>query len=99
MQVYAFSIAFKTMKTCVMTSVFVSLFFVGFGQEKHYKNQINRTLTEKVYIEQRVIEQVKKPSSETPKYQRVVPNLGWSDTNKLITIPPSYILLQGRPNN
>ncbi len=87
------------MKTCVMTSVFVSLFFVGFGQEKHYKNQINRTLTEKVYIEQSVIEQVKKPSSETPKYQRVVPNLGWSDTNKLKTSPPSYKQHQGRPNN
>ena len=56
------------MKTCVMTSVFLSLFFVGFGQEKHYKNQINRTLTEKVYIEQKFIEPVKMPSSETPKY-------------------------------
>ncbi len=87
------------MKTYVLTSVFICIFFVGFGQEKNYKNQINKTLTEKVYIEQKVIEQVKKPSLATPKYQRVVPNLGWVDTSKLKTSTPSYKQHQGRPNN
>ncbi len=87
------------MKTCVFTSVFISLFFVGFGQEKHYKNQINRTLKEKVFIEQIVEEQLKKPSTETPKYEAAEPNLRWVDTHKIKTSPPSYKQHQGRPND
>jgi len=99
LQSYALGIALNTMKPYVLTSVFVCFFFVGFGQEKHYKNQINRTLMEKVIIKQIVTVPVKIMSSETPKYQRIAPNLAWSDTNNLKTSPPSYKQHQGRPNN
>jgi hypothetical protein len=86
------------MKTTVLTAAFICIVFVGFGQGKNYKNQINPTLKENVFIEQAVIEKPSQPSQQTPKYKQNLPNLLWADSNKLKKSPPSYKQHEGRPN-
>ena len=84
------------MKTFVLAYVFISVVFFGYGQGKNYKNQINRTLKDKVLIEKRVEIKEKKPANQTPKYQEYKPNIEWVDTFKTQT--PSYKQHGGRPN-
>jgi hypothetical protein len=84
------------MKTFALAYVFISVVFVGYGQGKNYKNQINRTLKDKVLIEKRVEIKEKKPANQTPKYQEYKPNIEWVDTFKTQT--PSYKQHGGRPN-
>jgi hypothetical protein len=84
------------MKTYALASMFISMVFVAYSQEKNYKNQINRKLKDKVLIEKRVEIKEKKPISQTPKYQEYKPNIEWVDTFKTQT--PSYKQHGGRPN-
>ena len=84
------------MKTCVLTSIFIFIVFVGFSQQKNYKNQINRTLTEKVNLQRTVEEKEIKPSTQTPKYQQKSPSVEWVDTVKKKN--SSYKQHEGRPN-
>jgi hypothetical protein len=86
------------MKTYAMTAMFICTIFVGFSQDKNYKNQINPTLTEKVYLQRTVEEKKVTPSTQTPKYQQKSPNLDWADTVKKKNQPPSYKQHGGRPN-
>jgi hypothetical protein len=85
------------MKAIACASLFICFTFVSFSQEKHYKNQINRTLTEKV-TSKPVVEAEKKPSLQTPKYQATEQNVRWVDTAKKPKNPPSYKQHGGRPN-
>ena len=84
------------MKAYALASMFVFMVFAGYSQGKNYKNQINRTLKDKVLIEKRVEIKEKKPSIQTPKYQEYRPNIEWVDTFK--TQSPSYKQHGGRPN-
>ena len=86
------------MKTYVLTSIFIFIVFVGFSQQKNYKNQINRTLTEKVNLQRTVEEKENKPATQTPKYQPKSPNMEWADTVKKKNQLPSYKQHGGRPN-
>jgi hypothetical protein len=86
------------MKTYALASVFICTIFVGFSQDKNYKNQINPTLTEKVNLQRTVEEKQVTPSTQTPKYQQKSPNLDWADTVKKKNQPPSYKQHGGRPN-
>ncbi|WP_395767738.1 hypothetical protein [Aquirufa sp.] len=86
------------MKTCALASAFICTIFIGFSQDKNYKNQINPTLTEKVYLQRTVEEKQVTPSTQTPKYQQKSPNLDWADTVKKKNQPPSYKQHGGRPN-
>ena len=83
-------------KTYALASMFISMVFVAYSQEKNYKNQINRKLKDKVLIEKRVEIKEKKPVNQTPKYQEYKPNIEWVDTFKTQT--PSYKQHGGRPN-
>ena len=78
--------------------MFVCIVFVGYSQTKNYKNQINRTLTEKINIQRKVEEKVIIPSTQTPRYQQPSPNLEWVDTVKNKNQSPSYKQHGGRPN-
>ena len=84
------------MKIYAYASMFVYLVFVGMAQTKHYKNQINRTLKERVKIEKRVNVKEQTSPFQTPKYQLIKPNIDWVDTFK--TKPSSYKQHGGRPN-
>lgn len=84
------------MKIYAYASMFVCIVFVGMAQGKHYKNQINRTLSEKVNLEKQVNEKPQTANSQTPKYQQKSPNIDWVDTFKTKT--PSYKQHGGRPN-
>lgn len=86
----------NNMKIFAFASMFIYIVFVAMAQEKHYKNQINRTLKESVKIKKRV--EVKEQTShlQTPKYQVNKPNIEWVDTFK--TKPSSYKQHGGRPN-
>jgi methyl coenzyme M reductase gamma subunit len=86
------------MKTFAISFVLVCAVFVGFGQAKNYKNQINRTLTEKINLQNPVEEREIKPSTQTPKYQQKPSNVEWVDTVKKKNQPPSYKQHGGRPN-
>ncbi len=86
------------MKTCVLTSMFICIAFLGYSQGKNYKNQINPTLTEKVNLQQTVVEKENKPATQTPKYQPKSPNMEWADTVKKKNQLPSYKQHGGRPN-
>ena len=86
------------MKTFALASVFMCVFFVGFSQDKNYKNQINPTLTEKINLQRTVEEKEIQPSTQTPKYQPKTSNLEWVDTVKKKNQPPSYKQYGGRPN-
>ncbi len=86
------------MKTFALASVFMCVFFVGFSQDKNYKNQINPTLTEKINLQRTVEEKEIQPSTQTPKYQPKTSNLEWVDTVKKKNQPPSYKQHGGRPN-
>jgi hypothetical protein len=86
------------MKTCAFASIFICIVFVGYSQTKNYKNQINRTLTEKINIQRKVEEKVTIPSTQTPRYQQPSPNLEWVDTVKKKNQSPSYKQHGGRPN-
>ena len=86
------------MKTYALASMFICTVFVGFSQEKNYKNQINRTLTEKINLQRSVEEKESKPSAQTPKYQPKSSNVEWIDTVKKNNQPPSYKQHGGRPN-
>ena len=81
-----------------MVSMFVCVVFLGFGQDKNYKNQINQTLTEKVNLQQTVEEKENKPSIKTPKYQQKSPNMEWADSVKNKSKNSSYKQHGGRPN-
>ncbi|MEY2894339.1 MAG: hypothetical protein RIS42_58 [Bacteroidota bacterium] len=72
--------------------------FVGSAQRKHYKNQINGTLKEKINIEIVVEVPVKSPSTHTPKYQPFLPNIIVVDTVKKTINNASYKQHGGRPN-
>ena len=50
--------------------MFICTVFVGFSQGKNYKNQINRTLTEKINLQRTVEEKQITPVTQTPKYQQ-----------------------------
>lgn len=84
------------MKIYAYAAVFISLVFDGMAQEKHYKNQINRTLKENRILEKRVEIKESKPINQTPKYQVNKPNIEWVDTFNIQT--PSYKQHGGRPN-
>ena len=84
------------MKIYALASMFFCLFFMSYGQQKHYKNQINRSLKENILIEKQVELKEKKPRNQTPKYQEYKPNIEWADTFKTQT--PSYKQHGGRPN-
>ena len=86
------------MKTYALASMFISMVFVVYSQEKNYKNQINRTLTEKIILQRPVEEKEIKPSTQTPKYQPKSSNVEWVDTVKKKNQPPSYKQHGGRPN-
>jgi hypothetical protein len=86
------------MKTFAFASVLICTAFVGFGQGKNYKNQINRTLTEKINLQRSVEEKEKTTSTQTPKYQPKSSNVEWVDTVKKKNQPPSYKQHGGRPN-
>ncbi|MEY4953944.1 MAG: hypothetical protein RI981_29 [Bacteroidota bacterium] len=86
------------MQTFAYASVFVCLTFVAIAQGKNYKNQINRTLTEKVFLVKPVEEKEQQPSNQTPKYQQNKPNVTWADTFKIKTKMPSNKQHEGRPN-
>ncbi len=86
------------MQTFAYASVFVCLTFVGIAQGKHYKNQINRALTEKVFVEKSVEEKQLQPSDQTPKYKKNRPNIDWVDTSKTKAKLPSYKQHEGKPN-
>jgi hypothetical protein len=86
------------MKTFALASVFMCVFFVGFSQDKNYKNQINPTLTEKINLQRTVEEKEIQPSTQTPKYQPKTSNVEWVDTVKKKNQPPSYKQHGGRPN-
>ncbi len=86
------------MQTFAYASVFVCLSFVAIAQGKHYKNQINRTLTEKVFLTKPVEEKVQQHSNQTPKYQQNKPNVDWVDTLKTKNKWPSYKQHEGKPN-
>lgn len=86
------------MKAYVLTSVFVMLASVSFAQGKHYKNQINRTLTEKTHLEKQVDEKRETSVFQTPNYQQKLPNLDWVDTVKQKKNNASYKQHGGRPN-
>lgn len=86
------------MKTYAIVSVFVCVVYLGFGQDKNYKNQINRTLTEKVNLQQTVEEKESKPSTQAPKYKPKSPNMEWADTVKNKSKNNSYKQHGGRPN-
>jgi hypothetical protein len=78
--------------------MFVCLVFVGYGQNKNYKNQINRTLTEKINIQRKVEEKETTLSTQTQRYQQQSPNMEWADTVKKKNQSPSYKQHGGRPN-
>jgi hypothetical protein len=78
--------------------MFICTVFVGFSQEKNYKNQINKTLLEKVNLQRSVEEKESKPSAQTPKYQPKLSNVEWVDSVKKKNQPPSYKQHGGRPN-
>jgi uncharacterized protein YlxW (UPF0749 family) len=86
------------MKTYVLTSILIFFVFAVFGQTKNYKNQINRTLTEKINLQRSVEEKEKTPSTQTPKYQNKPSNVEWVDTVKKKIQPSSYKQHGGRPN-
>ncbi|MFL0298944.1 hypothetical protein [Aquirufa novilacunae] len=86
------------MQTFAQTVLFVCLTFMGYAQGKHYKNQINKTLTEKVNLEIKVEEKKTIPSSQTPKYQQVNPNIQFADTSKTKKNNASYKQHGGKPN-
>lgn len=86
------------MKAYVLTSVFVMLVYICYGQGKNYKNQINRTLIEKINLEKRVNEKPLTPSFQTPKYEQKLPNIDWVDTVKKKKNNASYKQHGGRPN-
>jgi hypothetical protein len=86
------------MKTYALTAMFICVIFVGYGQTKNYKNQINRTLTEKINLLRGVEEKEKTPSTQTPKYQQKPTNVEWVDTVKKKNQTPSYKQHGGRPN-
>jgi hypothetical protein len=72
--------------------------FVAIAQGKHYKNQINRTLTEMVFQSKPVEEKIQQPLNQTPKYQQNKPNVDWADTLKTKNKWPSYKQHEGKPN-
>ena len=78
--------------------MFICIVFLGYSQGKNYKNQINPTLTEKVNLQQTVVEKENKPATQTPKYQPKSPNMEWADTVKMKNQLPSYKQHGGRPN-
>jgi hypothetical protein len=84
------------MKIYALTALFICVIFAGFSQQKNYKNQINRTLTEKVNLQRTVEEKEIKPSTQTPKYQQKSPSVEWVDTAKKKN--SSYKQHGGRPN-
>jgi hypothetical protein len=86
------------MKTCALASMFVCIVFIGFSQGKNYKNQINRTLTEKINLQRTVEEKQITPVTQTPKYQQNPSNVEWVDTVKKKNQSPSYKQHGGRPN-
>jgi hypothetical protein len=86
------------MQTFAYASLFVCLTYVAIAQGKHYKNQINRTLTEKMFLTKPVEEKEQQPSNQTPKYQQIKPNVIGTDTFKIKTKMPSYKQHEGRPN-
>ncbi len=86
------------MKTCALASMFICTVFVGFSQDKNYKNQINRTLTEKINLQRTVEEKQITPVTQTPKYQNRPSNVEWVDTVKKKNQPSSYKQHGGRPN-
>lgn len=86
------------MKIFVFAYVLICSVFVGYGQGKNYKNQINRTLTEKINLQTPVEEKLITPSTQTPKYQPKSSNVEWVDTVKKKNQPPSYKQHGGRPN-
>lgn len=86
------------MKTWALASMFICTFFVGFSQSKNYKNQINRTLTEKINLQRTVEEKQIAPVTQTPKYQNKQSNVEWVDTVKKKKQPSSYKQHGGRPN-
>lgn len=86
------------MQTFAYASLFVCLTFVAIAQGKHYKNQINRTLTEKVFLTKPVEEKAQQPSNQTTKYQQNKPNVDWVDTLKTKNKWPSYKQHEGKPN-
>jgi uncharacterized protein YlxW (UPF0749 family) len=84
------------MKIYALTALFICVIFAVFGQTKNYKNQINRTLTEKINLQRSVEEKEKTPSTQTPKYQNKPSNVEWVDTAKKKN--SSYKQHGGRPN-
>jgi hypothetical protein len=86
------------MQTFAQTVLFVCLTFIGYAQGKHYKNQINKTLTEKVNLEIKVEEKRTIPSAQTPKYQQTNPNIQFADTSKTKKNNTSYKQHGGKPN-
>jgi hypothetical protein len=72
--------------------------FVVFAQGKHYKNQLNRTLKEKINIEIIGEAPLKSTSTQTPKYQPILPNIIVVDTFKKTKNNASYKQHGGRPN-
>lgn len=86
------------MQTFAYASIYVCLVFMCNAQGKHYKNQINRTLKEKVTVEIFVEEKINKPSMQTPKYQHREPNVIWVDTSKKKKNSHSYKQHGGRSN-
>jgi hypothetical protein len=86
------------MKTYALASLFVCIVFVGLSQGKSYKNQINRTLTEKNNLQRSVEKKENIPSTQTPKYQKKISNIEWVDTVKKENQPPSYKQHGGKPN-
>jgi hypothetical protein len=86
------------MQTFAHTLLFVCLAFIGYAQGKHYKNQINKTLTEKVNLEIKVEEKRIIPSSKTPKYQQTKTNIQFADTSKIKSNNASYKQHGGKPN-
>jgi hypothetical protein len=86
------------MQTFAHTLLFVCLAFIGYAQGKHYKNQINKTLTEKVNLEIKVEEKRTIPSAQTPKYQQTNPTIQFADTSKSKKNNASYKQHGGKPN-
>jgi hypothetical protein len=78
--------------------MFNCIVFVGNGQGKNYKNQINRTLPEKINLQRPVEEKEITPSTQTPRYQQKPSNIEWADTVKKKNQTPSYKQHGGRPN-
>jgi hypothetical protein len=78
--------------------LFVCLVFMGYPQGKHYKNQINKALTEKVKLEIKVEVKKKNHAAKTPKYQQMNPNIQFADTSKTKKNNTSYKQHGGKLN-